>query len=78
MEGLMARLGPLSRVPRIAVASKALGGLALDHKAGFVLSLVDGSSSLETILDASGLPQLEVLRVIEDLVARGVLDLPAT
>jgi hypothetical protein len=78
MEGLMARLGPLSRVPRIAVASKTMGGLALDHKAGFVLSLVDGSSSLETILDASGLPQLEVLRVIEDLVARGVLDLPAT
>jgi HD-GYP domain-containing protein (c-di-GMP phosphodiesterase class II) len=66
-------LGSLDRVPRVKVATADLGKLALDHRAGFVLTFVDGASSIETILDASGLPRLELLRILRDLVRAGVV-----
>jgi hypothetical protein len=65
-------LGSLDCVP-ILVAGADLGKHALDHRAGFVLTFVDGSSSVETILDASGLPRLELLRILIDLVKAGVV-----
>jgi len=66
-------LGSLDRVPRVAVAAVDLGKLTLDHRAGFVLTFVDGVSTIDTILDASGLPRLELLRILRDLVQAGVV-----
>ena len=40
---------------------------------GFVLTFVDGVSSVDNLIDASGLPRLEMLRILSDLVAAGVL-----
>ena len=37
----------------------------LDHRAGFVLTFVDGVSSVDTRIDASGLPRLEMLRILQ-------------
>jgi hypothetical protein len=68
-------LGPLARIPRVAVSGAELGKLSLDHRAGFVLTFVDGMSSLDDILDASGLPRLEALRLLRDLVRAGVVTL---
>jgi HD-GYP domain-containing protein (c-di-GMP phosphodiesterase class II) len=68
----LAVLGSLDRVPRV-VAAGDLGKRSLDHRAGFVLTFVDGMSSIDTILDASGLPRLEVLRILRDLVQAGVV-----
>jgi HD-GYP domain-containing protein (c-di-GMP phosphodiesterase class II) len=65
-------LGSLDRVPRL-VRGADLGKHALDHRAGFVLTFVDGSTSVETILDASGLPRVELLRILIDLVKAGVV-----
>jgi HD-GYP domain-containing protein (c-di-GMP phosphodiesterase class II) len=72
----METLGSLDRVPRIVVAAAELGKLTLDHRAGFVLTFVDGVSSIDTLLDASGLPRLELLRVLRDLVRAGVVAVP--
>ncbi|MGD0526189.1 MAG: HD domain-containing protein [Polyangiaceae bacterium] len=66
-------LGSLDGVPRLAVAAADLGKRNLDHRAGFVLTFVDGMSSIETLLDASGLPRLELLRILRDLVVAGVV-----
>jgi HD-GYP domain-containing protein (c-di-GMP phosphodiesterase class II) len=66
-------LGPLHRVPRVARSREELTKLALDHFAGFLLTFVDGSSTLDAIVDASGLPRLEALRILRDLVAGGVV-----
>jgi hypothetical protein len=65
----------LARVPAIAVSDVALRRLPLDHRAGFLLSLIDGESTLETIVDESSLPADEALAILEDLYARGVIQL---
>ncbi len=72
-EEAVGRLGSLQRVPRLAVQGASIVSLGLDPRAGFVLSFVDGSLSLEDILDASGLPRWEVARILNDLLALNVL-----
>jgi hypothetical protein len=68
-----ARLGPLSRVPHVVVPREQLRWLSIDHRAGFVLSHVDGVSSLEMILDVSGMPTLDVLRILHRLLQERII-----
>jgi hypothetical protein len=69
------KLGALDRVPFVVVAREELRWLAIDHRAGFLLSHVDGVSSLETILDVSGMPRLDALRILVELVQKRVVSL---
>jgi hypothetical protein len=68
-----AKIGPLDRVPVVEVAREQLRWLSIDHRAGFVLSLVDGVSSLEMILDVSGMPSLDALRILYELVQQHII-----
>lgn len=68
-----ARIGPLERVPFVAVPPEQLRWLSLDHRAGFVLSHVDGNCSLEQILDVSGMPPLDALRILYELLQQRVI-----
>ncbi len=68
-----ARLGPLDRVPIVAVPRDQLRWLSIDHRAGFLLSHVDGVSSLEMILDVCGMPTLDALRILHELYVQNVL-----
>src|SRR5438445_7995672 len=45
-----------SRVPRLAVPLEDLAVLPLDHREGFLLSLIDGTSTIESILDVCAMP----------------------
>jgi hypothetical protein len=49
--------------------------LSLDHRAGFLLSLVDGISTVEEILDMSGMTRLEALRLMYTLTQQNVVAL---
>ena len=69
------KIGPLDRVPTVAVARDQLRWLSIDHRAGFVLSLVDGVSSLEMILDVSGMPELDTLRILSELTQQRIITL---
>ncbi len=71
----MARIGPLQRIPVVEVARDKLRWLSIDHRSGFVLSLVDGISSLEMILDVSGMPSLDALRILFELVEQRIISL---
>ena len=70
-----ARIGPLHRVPVVDVARDQLRWLSIDHRAGFILSLVDGVSSLEMILDVCGMPPLDALRTLYELVQQHVVSI---
>jgi hypothetical protein len=70
-----ARLGSLDRVPTVLVQSAQLRWLSIDHRAGFVLSLIDGSSTLEMILDVCGMPRLDAIRILHELVQQRVVAL---
>ena len=69
------RLGSLHQVPVLALSKTELRQAAIDHRSGFLLSLMDGVSTLEMILDVSGMPMLESLRVVLGLVDQGVITL---
>jgi hypothetical protein len=72
---LIGRLGSLLRVPVLAIPRTQLLAHALDHRAGFLLSLVDGSSTLEMILDVCSMPHPDALRLVDELVRTGILAL---
>lgn len=67
------KIGPMDRVPMVMVPRDQLRWLSIDHRAGFVLSLVDGVSSLEMILDVSGMPELDALRILTELAQQRII-----
>ena len=71
-----ARIGPLSGVPQLAVSPADIHELDLDHRAGFVLSCIDGLSTFEEILDVSGMPHLETLRILFMLLTQRIVNVP--
>lgn len=62
-------------VPRIAMSRDKIAQLPLDHRAGFILSLIDASSTVDEILDVSGMPTPEAREILIHLARRGVIDL---
>lgn len=67
---LLERIGPLTAVPVvIADVTKA----KLDHRAAFVLRFLDGMSSIEDILDASGVSRVETLGILDALLTANVI-----
>ena len=70
-----ARLGALNQRVRVAVPGDQIRWLSLDHRAGFVLSLIDGSSTVEELLDISGMNRLDALRILYTLFDQRVIAL---
>jgi hypothetical protein len=75
MQMYSARLGALSQRVRVAVPGDQIRWLSLDHRAGFVLSLIDGSSTVEELLDISGMNRLDALRILYTLFDQRVIAL---
>jgi len=76
LEGMYAaRLGSLEQVPAVIVQRTQLRWLSIDHRAGFVLSLIDGTSSLEMVLDVSGMPRIDAMRILVELIAQRIVAL---
>jgi hypothetical protein len=68
------RLGAMDRVPMVARVPAPTDALfAREHRAGFLLSLVDGVSTLEAIVDVCGMPKVDALRILNDLAQRGIV-----
>jgi hypothetical protein len=68
-----ARLAPLERAVRLIVPPGEIRWLTLDHRAGFLISRIDGLCSVEDLLDVSGMPRLDALKILHELVNRGVV-----
>lgn len=71
----LTRLGGIDHIPVLTISRSELRWLALDHRAGFVLSLIDGGSSIEDIIDVSTMPSFEVLRTLYTLHTQNVISL---
>ena len=70
---LEAALADGSRVVRHAMPREQVTAMSLDHRAGFLLSRIDGRTSIEELLDVSGMPAAEALGILFDLLRRGVI-----
>jgi hypothetical protein len=63
------------RVPVVIALRSQLNQYSLDHREGFVLSLIDGIAPVEQLFDLAGVPMLEVLRLLCQLVDKRVVAL---
>jgi len=73
--GVFARRVTPEMIPRIAVPRDELLAAPLDHRAGFIVSLIDGVQDVETILDVCAMRRLEALKILSDLATMGVIAL---
>jgi len=67
------KIGDLNVVPVQALSENQMRWLGLDHRSGFLLSRVDGLSTIEEVLDVCGMPRLEALKTLVDLLERGAI-----
>jgi hypothetical protein len=67
------RLGPMTRVPAVARLPVPTDRLPVEHRTDFLLSLIDGSASLELIVDRCGMPKSDALRILYELAKRGIV-----
>ena len=72
-DAYLVALGGVTSVPRLAVQASRVASLALEPQAAFVLSRIDGGSSIEDVIDMSGLSRSETIRILHELLKKGVI-----
>ncbi len=68
-----ARIGASNRLPQVIMKQPELGKLGLDNRSAFLLDRIDGNTTVEELLDVSGVPRLEAYRTLSWLLRRGVI-----
>ena len=63
----------LDSVLRLVKTSAEIAQLPFDHRIGFLLGLVDGATTVETILDVGAMPADEALSLLHELLVLGVV-----
>ena len=63
------RLHPIRRLKQTRICAH----VRFRHRSGFLLSLIDGSSTLKAIVDACGMPRADALHILYDLVQEGIV-----
>jgi hypothetical protein len=66
---------PRYAVPWLVVTYDALRALPIEPRDAFLVSLVDGRSSVDMILDLSAMPQDETLAILTRLLKLGAIEL---
>jgi hypothetical protein len=64
----------MAGMPVVVMPLELLKRLPLDHRDGFLLSLMDGAIDLDTIVEISGRPRAEVIHLVRGLFESGVID----
>lgn len=67
------KLGDLSRRPTLKIKPDEVVWLNLDHRAGFLLSLIDGQVSLDDLFSLSSMSRLDTARILHQLVTDKVI-----
>ena len=66
-------LGDLDRMPHLAKPLHELANAPISQRAAFLLSRIDGTLTIDELLDVSGMPRLEAYRHLCQLYLRGIL-----
>jgi hypothetical protein len=61
--------------PRIVSTRQELGAAPLDHRDAFVLSLIDGTTSVHALVDLAGMPEADFTAILDRLVRLGIVAL---
>jgi hypothetical protein len=68
------RVADASRVLKIKITPEEVMRFNLPAKAGFVLSMVDGNTSVNEILALSGMDPFDAMRVVHNLLEAGIVE----
>lgn len=68
------KVGSLESVPRVVLSKEEIIWLNLNHRAGFILSQIDGSVTCDDLIALSGMSRLDTLRILTELLQQGVID----
>jgi len=66
-------IGDQTGVPVVLIPQHEIMWHKLDHRAGFLLSRIDGQLSYEDIIDVSGMGEFEASRILSQLITLGVI-----
>jgi hypothetical protein len=68
-------LGNLQGCPLRAAPAESLTEHGFDHRAAFLMSRMDGATSLADLIDSSGMPRFETVRILAALRRSKVIDI---
>ena len=63
-----------SYVPIVVLDAERLCRVPISGRAGFIVALVDGRTTVEELLDISAMSAEETLSLLEDLRLRGIIE----
>ncbi|MAD61794.1 MAG: hypothetical protein CMH49_09850 [Myxococcales bacterium] len=66
-------ISDLTYKPKVKMKSDQISWQAFDHRAGFFMSQVDGSTTYEDLIVISAMPRAQALNILEQLVSNGVI-----
>ncbi len=69
------RFGSGQRVPVPRMPAEQMLKFNLPAEAGFLLSLVDGRTSIEDLISVCGMDEFRVLRILSQMLAAGIVEL---
>jgi len=69
------RVGERGAIPKLLIQPSAITRFQLPADAGFVLSLVDGETTIDELIALSGMDAFDALRILNDLVDAGIAGL---
>lgn len=67
------RIVSMDRPLHVLMGTDQIRWLSLDHRAGFLLAMIDGVTTVDELLDVSGMSRFEALRLICDLLEKNVV-----
>ena len=68
-----AKIGSLEQVPSVLISNEEVIWLNLNHRAGFILSQVDGTVTYDDLISLSGMPRLDTVRILTELLDQKVI-----
>lgn len=67
------KIGDFEHTPRVVISDEEVIWLNLNHRAGFILSQIDGTVTYEDLVALSGMPRLDTVRILADLLDKKVV-----
>lgn len=72
-KAFVAHLGRPGSVPTMAVDDATVNASNFDHRTGFLLSCIDGTLPVDTLIDISGMGRFEAVRTLSRLLRRRII-----
>lgn len=68
-----AHVGPGQGVPTVSLTAHEISAMTFDHRTGFLLSRIDGTLTIEELMDVSSMGGFETFRILSSLLRSGIV-----